>query len=58
MVDKMRQAFAWALAISALWVSTVTVPIMGLGYWLASVVLDTIVHVARRLEGSWRRPLL
>jgi hypothetical protein len=33
-VAKIRQPFAWALALSILWVGTV-VPIMGFWYWLA-----------------------
>src|SRR5205823_10776826 len=48
--DRIRHAFGWALAVPALWVSTVVYPAMGLGYLLVLGVVDTIGHVARR----WR----
>src|SRR5882724_3190272 len=48
-VDKMRQALAAALAVPALWVSTVAFPITGLLYCAAIVALDGIELVARRL---------
>src|SRR5438445_1735528 len=47
-VDKMRHALARALAVPALWVSTVTFPIMALAYCLAIVALDSIERAVRR----------
>jgi hypothetical protein len=49
-VDKMRHALAAALAVPALWVSTVAFPITGLLYCAAIVALDSIERVARRLK--------
>jgi len=49
-VDRIRQAFGWALVVPLLWVSTIVYPVMGLGYFLVLGVVDTIGHVARR----WR----
>ena len=46
-VEKMRQAWTGALAVSVLWASTLTFPIMGLVYCLTIVALDRIEH--------WRR---
>src|SRR5204863_9517380 len=46
-LEKMRQAWTAALAVSILWASTLTFPIMGLGYCLTRVALDRIEH--------WRR---
>ncbi len=50
MVDKMRHALAAALAVPALWVSTVAFPITGLLYCAAIVALDGIERIARRLK--------
>ena len=46
----MRQALAAALAVPALWVSTVAFPITGLLYCAAIVALDGIERIARRLK--------
>jgi len=46
-VEKMRQAWTAALAVSVLWASTLTFPVMGLVYCLTIVALDRIEH--------WRR---
>lgn len=54
MVDKMRHALAAALAVPALWVSTVAFPITGLLYCAAIVALDGIERVARRLKVASR----
>src|SRR2546428_4771550 len=47
-VDKMRHALARALAVPALWVSTVAFPIMVLAYCLAVIALDSIERAVRR----------
>jgi len=47
-VDRIRQAVGWALAVPVLWVSTVVYPVIGLGYFLVLGVVDTVEHVARR----------
>jgi len=49
-VDKMRQTLAAALAVPALWVSTVAFPITGLVYCAAMVALDGIERFARRFK--------
>src|SRR6266581_1180237 len=49
-VDRIRHAFGWALAVPVLWVSTLVYPVMGLAYVLALGAIDTVGHVARR----WR----
>ena len=49
-VDRIRHALGWALAVPVLWVSTLVYPVIGLAYVLALGVVDTIGHVARR----WR----
>src|SRR2546422_6863496 len=54
-VDKMRHALAAALAVPALWASTLAYPLMGLTYCVAIVALDGIEHVVRRLKVSPRR---
>jgi len=54
-VDKMRHAFAAALAVPVLWASTLAYPLMGLMYCVTMVALDGIEHVVRRLKVS-RRP--
>jgi hypothetical protein len=54
-VDKMRHAFAAALAVPVLWASTLAYPLMGLMYCVTMVALDRIEHVVRRLKVS-RRP--
>ena len=56
MVDKMRQALAAAIAVPALWASTVAFPITGLVYCAAIVALDGIERVARRLKVAPRSP--
>ena len=48
MVDKMRHALARALAVPALWVSTVAFPILVLAYCLAVIALDSIERAVRR----------
>src|SRR5205823_5356140 len=45
LVDRIRHAFGWALAVPVLWVSTLVCPVMGLAYVLALGVIDTIGHV-------------
>lgn len=56
MVDRMRQALAWALAGGMLWMGTLAAPIMGLSYWLTAVSLDAIGYLARRFGARWRGP--
>ncbi len=46
-LEKMRQAWTAALAVSVLWASTLTFPIMCLVYCLTIAALDGIEH--------WRR---
>jgi hypothetical protein len=57
-VNKIRQVLAWALAGGLLWLSTIAVPILGLSYWLGTVVVDRLEHLVRRLAASRRGPLL
>jgi len=46
-VEKMRQAWAVALAVPVLWASTLAFPVMGLVYCLTIVALDRIEHRRR-----------
>ncbi len=52
MIDKMRQALAWGRAVPALWVGTVAVLTMGLGYGLALGVVHTLEQLVRRGKPS------
>jgi len=45
-VDRIRQAVGWALAVPVLWVSTVVYPVIGLGYFLVLGVVDNAIAAA------------
>jgi hypothetical protein len=54
-VDKLWKALAAALAVPALWMSTVAFPITGLVYCAAIVALEGMEHIVRRLKVAPRR---